>query len=133
MAGVKGMRWGVTRSGAQLSGASGDNRRAVFKVTSAGKAPLSKPRQISEDKATVLATRKKSVSEMSNADLKRVNERMQLEQTYAQLSQKTSKVAQGGKLVKTIIGVGKTAADVYNMANSPAGKAAQEMVFGKKQ
>lgn len=128
MAGVKGMRWGYSNGQPK----TGVGMMAKFTPSTKGKPALGKARNISEDVAVIRATRKKSVSEMSTAELKKVNERLQLEQTYSQLSKKTSKVTKGGEYVKTVIGLGKTAADVYNMVNSPAGKAVQEMIKGKK-
>lgn len=109
--GVKGMRWGV-------------RRRADGTVERTGK------RMKSEDYTTSREIMKKRPYEMSNSELKKLNERLQLEQTYAQLSQKNNvgKVRKGENYVKTATSLGKTASEVYNLVNSPAGKAAAAAV-----
>ena len=64
--GVKGMRWGV--------------RNAESKKRIA--------REESEDYASTKKLRKQPVSTLSNAELRKINERIQLEQTYKQLTAK---------------------------------------------
>lgn len=76
--GVKGMKWGVRRSSSEISGSRGAFKR-------------SKP-DPSEDKQ-VANTYKAKVSKgntdaLSNKELKKLTERMQLEQTYTNLSAK---------------------------------------------
>lgn len=111
--GVKGMKWGVRRSREERARA-----RAARK-------------QESEDYQQAKQLRKKKPSQMSNAELRKLNERMQLEQTYANLmSKQGNAVTRGNDYVKSALAVAKTGADVYNTLNSPAGKAAQELVKG---
>lgn len=63
---------------------------------------------------------------LSNNDLKQLNERMQLEQTYRNLNgQKPSKFDRGHQQIKKILAVGKTLNDINAIANSPVGKAAR--------
>lgn len=76
--GVKGMKWGVRRSSAELSRSNGSFKR-------------SKP-EVSEDKKTANAYQSKvhrgRPDALSNKELKKLTERMQLEQNYANLSKK---------------------------------------------
>ena len=108
--GVKGMRWGYRR---QSDGS----------VKPSGKTPKS------EDHATSRALMKKRPSQMTNAELKKLNERMQLEQNYSQLMAKRgSTIGRGHGHVKTALSVTKTLSEVYNVVNCPAGKAVIDVV-----
>lgn len=109
--GVKGMRWGF-------------RKRSDGSVVRTGRTA-----KTSEDHDTAQTLKKKRVSEMSNSELRQLNERMQLERTYSQLigSQK-SKVDRGNKVAKDLLSVAKTAQEAYNVVNSPAGKAARELL-----
>lgn len=69
--GIKGMKWGVRRSEAQLARARGE-----------------KTEEVHEDYAN--AHSKKSVKSMSNAELKARNNRLQMEQQYSNLTKSTS-------------------------------------------
>lgn len=84
--GIRGMKWGVRRF--QNSDGS---------YTSAGKKRKQKE-SVHEDYAN--AHSKKSVKSMSNAELKARNNRLQMEQQYANLTRKTSK---GKQAVQTFI------------------------------
>lgn len=108
--GVKGMRWGTRRNSDGTTSKTGKRAK-------------------SEDHNTKKELQKKRVSEMTNADLRKVNERMQLEQTYSQLMRKQgSAVTRGNKYIKDALGLAKTGQELYNVANSPAGKALREVV-----
>lgn len=98
--GVRGMKWGVRRF--QNSDGS---------YTSAGKKRKQKE-SVHEDYAN--AHSKKSVKSMSNAELKARNNRLQMEQQYANLTRTTSK---GKKAVQTFI---KTAGLVGGVAGAYA-------------
>jgi hypothetical protein len=100
--GTKGMRWGVRRK-----------RRA-------GKA--------SDDAKEVKLLKKKPVSQLSNQELKKANERLTLEQNFSRMNAGT--VKSGHNRTKEILAVAGTAATVYNMVKSPAGQAA--ISAGKK-
>lgn len=84
--GIRGMKWGVRRF--QNSDGS---------YTSAGKKRKQKE-SVHEDYAN--AHSKKSVKSMSNAELKARNNRLQMEQQYANLTRKTNK---GKQAVQTFI------------------------------
>lgn len=104
--GVRGMKWGVRRK-------IGPNGRV---------------QKGSVDFRTTKELRKRPSHTLSNMQLKKVNERMQLEQKFSQMN--PSKKEKGRMKVKAMIAAGGTAISVYNMVNSPAGKAL--MSAGKK-
>lgn len=85
--GILGMKWGVRR-GNKSSGSSSytKNKSSID--------------DWSDDAKDVAALRKKSVSQMSNAELKRYNERLNLEQSYSRLN--PSKVKKGIAVVAAI-------------------------------
>ena len=93
--GIKGMKWGVRRSKAEL-----------------GRVPR-KQRKWSEDARTASTIRKKKVSQMSNAELKKVNERIRLEQEYSRLN--PNAVKRGVKIVAATAG---TMGTVMNLVNN---------------
>ena len=85
--GILGMKWGVRR-GNKSSGSSSytKNKSSID--------------DWSDDAKDVAALRKKSASQMSNAELKRYNERLNLEQNYSRLNR--SKVKNGIAVVAAI-------------------------------
>lgn len=101
--GVKGMRWGVTR----VRGANG-------RVT----------REVSDDHVQSRTIARKRPSQMSNSELKRVNERLQLEQTNKRLQSRgvLEKVKTGTAIAGTILAVGTTMSTAYNFYQSPVGQ-----------
>lgn len=98
--GIRGMKWGVR----QFQNSDGS-------YTSTGKKRKQKE-SVHEDYAN--AHSKKSVKSMSNAELKARNNRLQMEQQYANLTRTTSK---GKKTVQTFI---KTAGLVGGVAGAYA-------------
>jgi integrase len=78
--GIKGMRWGIRRNDAQLR---------------------SEGSRTSEDHRRVQELRKKRTHELSNQELKSLNERLNLERQRTQLS--PTKVHKGRKAVKNIL------------------------------
>ncbi len=91
--GVLGMKWGVRRDRSRSTGSHRKKSR-------------------SEDSRDASAIKKKKLNQMSNAELKRVNERRRLEQEYSRLNPKS--VSRGWKYVATAAGVMGTALSVYN-------------------
>lgn len=89
--GVKGMRWG--------------KRKAVTP---------------SEDHETSRAIKSKKLSEMSNAELKQLTTRMDLEQKYKKLNPK--KISKGKAAIASAVGTAGLAFSIYNMANHPLTK-----------
>jgi len=100
--GKKGMKWGVRKS------RSGPKVSSDYKQTK----PL----------------RSRKTRELTNKQLKKVNERINLEQNYSRLN--PTKVKKGLNAAKGVLAVATTATTVYTMYNSPAGKAA--IAAGKK-
>ena len=93
--GVKGMRWGVrTKSKA--------------------------PRKESADFKRTVPLRNRKAHELTNKQIKTVNERLNLETNYSRLN--PSKVQRGHNYVKEIMAVAGTATAVYTFLNSPLGK-----------
>lgn len=87
-AGILGMKWGVR------------------------KRPISDPKKLSQDHKAKLSLKKKKLSEMSNDDLKKLTQRMQLEKQYKDLS--SADISKGKKIVSDIlISSGKQLASTY--------------------
>ena len=87
--GVPGMRWGVRRSQNKLDKI--DKR--------------SKKNDWSEDAATAAKIKTKKVSQMTNAELRKLNDRKNLEQQYANLTRNSSR---GRSAVKAFIATAGT-------------------------
>ena len=105
-AGVKGMRWGVRRY-----------QNKDGSLTPAGKKRYN---SMSEDARTASSLKKKSVKSMSNAELRKLNERVRLEQEYSRLNPNAIKkglaiaggVAAGLGTVVALHNNGKQAIDI---------------------
>lgn len=107
--GVKGMRWGV-------------RRKASFRSLSSAEAKKGPRENESEDHKVAQSLKKKSTASLSNQDLKRINERLQLEQNYANLTKKPGKLLSGQQKVQRILSVGGQAQTAYNLVTSPMAK-----------
>ena len=94
--GILGMKWGVRRDRSR----SGGSRRK---------------RSMSDDAREASTIKKKKVSQMSNAELKKLNERSRLEQEYSRLN--PSSVRKGWKFVASAAGIMGTTLAVYNNSN----------------
>lgn len=95
--GVLGMKWGVRRDRSR----SGGSRQK---------------RPSSQDSREASAIKKKRLNEMSNAELRKFNERTRLEQEYSRLN--PNAVKKGWKYVATAVGVMGTAVALYNNSNN---------------
>lgn len=97
--GIKGMKWGIRKN--RQSG--GSSRR--------------KSRQDgwSDEAREVQRLKKKKPQELSNAELKRMNERIQLEQNYARLNPSTIK--KGLAIAGTTAAAMGTVLSLYNNSN----------------
>ena len=89
--GVKGQRWGVRRYQPYPDGSK--------KGKLIGKA-AKKEKKLSEDAKTARELRKRNIDELTNVELRKLNERTQLERNYKQLN--PSKVKQGMAIAGTI-------------------------------
>lgn len=85
----------------------------------------------SEDAKDAAKIKNKTVKAMSNAELKRLNERSRLEQEYSRLN--PSKVAKGIKFVEVAAAATGTALTIYNNADKivKIGKSVAEKMFKK--
>ena len=87
--GIKGMKWGVRRY-----------RNKDGSLTPAGKKRYSQNDSPSED--YVRAHTKKSISQMSDQELRTVNNRLQMENQYRQLTTSPSKMQKAMKKVAAV-------------------------------
>ena len=99
--GIKGQKWGVRRY---------QNKDGT--LTDAGKKRYD---EMSDDAKEAYDMRSKSVSQMSNAELKKLNERTRLEQEYKRLNPST--VKKGWAYVGATVGVMGTVLALYNNSN----------------
>ena len=94
--GVKGMKWGVRRyrnyDGTVIKG--------------------SKNRHMSDDAKSVESLRKKKIYELSNAELRKLNERKELERKYKSLNK--GHIAKGMAFVGTAAGATGSILALYN-------------------
>jgi hypothetical protein len=109
--GIRGMKWGVRRSRAQLDSASED-----FKTASGHKITIK----------TAGGTHA-----LQNHELQFVITRLNLERQYSSLTQTPSNLQKGQKAIKEILGVGKTIQEVHSFVNGPLGKEVKNQL-GKK-
>lgn len=89
--GIKGMKWGIRRTEAQLARARGERASS-----SSGSTPAAKK---SSSKSS--SSGKKKVSEMSDDELSRAVRRLQLEQQYRQMN--PEKVSAGRRFVNRVM------------------------------
>lgn len=95
--GIKGMKWGVRRY---------QNKDGT--LTPEGQKRYD---DMSDDAKKAHDLKKKNVSEMSNAELKQLNERSRLEQEYSRLNPST--VSKGWKYVTSTVAVTGTILALY--------------------
>lgn len=94
--GVLGMKWGVRKSQSKSSSSKRKNGQ----------------RKLSDDAREASAIKKKSIGQMTNAELRKANERTRLEQEYSRLNPST--VKKGFTFVVATAGVMNTALNLYN-------------------
>lgn len=112
--GVKGMRWGVTRTDAQLA-------------KSAAKKEVSDDfKSVASNQAKIKVSGTKS---LSNKELQAVITRANLEKQYRELGSQDKGVLQRGDArMKRALALGKTYNEVQTFLSTPAGKAAKNVV-----
>lgn len=106
--GVKGMKWGIRRD-RRKSGSSKSKRSPTYGWSKEAK----NARRIQQ----------KSVKQMTNAELRQVNERVRLEQEYARLN--PSKIQRGMNTVKRLT-------DTVNTINSTESTLRKSIKIGKR-
>lgn len=99
--GVKGQKWGVRRYQPYPDG----SKKGKF----IGK--KKKERPMSEDAKTARELRKRNVDELSNAELRKLNERTQLERNYKQLNPNV--VKKGVAIAGTVAAAMGTVISIY--------------------
>lgn len=99
--GVLGMKWGVRRS-----------RRKSSYISKKKRKKAASTKNMSDDAKELARLKKKSVSQMSNAELRKYNERVQLEQQYEKLN--PSDIKRGIAMVGTVAGTLGTVVSLYN-------------------
>lgn len=111
--GIKGMHWGVRRTPAELG-------RATEKKSK---------RQMSEDALFAKQLKKKKPGEMSNTELRKFNDRRQLETQYKSLNK--GNIAKGAAYVASAAAIMGTALKFYNSSNAviKVGKAVTNKVL----
>lgn len=99
--GIKGMKWGVRRY-----------QNKDGSLTNAGR---KRQTTWSDDAKTAKSLKKKKLNEMSNAELRKLNERQQLERTYRQMNK--SRIAKGAAFVASAAAITNTTVNLYNNSN----------------
>lgn len=113
--GVKGMKWGVTRTDAQISAASSRGGSEDFRKAAAA-----------QNKIETKGTRA-----LSNQELQGVITRMNLERQYHSMeAQHRSSMDKGQDTVKKVLALGKTAEDVRKFMQTPTGKIIKNTLKG---
>jgi hypothetical protein len=111
--GVKGMHWGIRRSGTRGS-------------TPPSKHPPTVDAQNRD--ASIAKVKTGGTHALSTKELQDLVQRMNLEQQYSKLSADSTKIDKGHSTVKKILNLAKTGSEVYNTVNSPAGKALKKLL-----
>ena len=109
--GIKGQRWGVRRTKAALA-----------------RAAQREGRRLSPEAERAKQLRKKKRKELTNEELKFLNDRLNLEKNSSNLNPHA--IEQGKRKTAAVIGTIGLAVTLVNYANSPAGKFA--IATGKK-
>lgn len=123
--GIKGMKWGVRRTEAQLARA---RARRSGKFTKTPDNMQSKDAKRAKESASKI--RKDDTSALSNEELQEVIQRLNLERQYKNLTKPEQKkqVDKGKARAKKIKAAQKTIGEVNKFAKSPAGKFIKDAV-----
>ena len=108
--GVKGMKWGVRKSGGGVK-TSRLERKLAEKAAEA--------KTHSADHKTAQKLRRKPLETMSNDDIRTLNKRLELETNYARLMENTRKKGTLEKGFEFALGVNKKTDRVATAYNSP--------------
>lgn len=119
--GIKGMKWGVRRY-----------QNKDGSLTSAGKKRYNQ-NDWSDDAKEASRLKKKSVSQMSNAELRKLTERQQLERNYANLNQ--SRIKKGLAVATTVATALGTITTLYTNGDKlvKLGKKAAKSIVKKRK
>lgn len=109
--GVLGMRWGY-------------RKMPDGKVKRVGRTKADpKRKEKSDDRKSVDTLRRNPAKTLSNQEIKKVNDRLNMEKQLRQLSKETKVTTKGAKFVKGLAGTAGTVSALYAFSQSPAGKA----------
>lgn len=100
--GIPGMKWGKKKGSSKSPGA------------------YKKP-EASNDHREVQNLKRKKASQLSNAELKKINARSELTSKYAKNN--PGAITKGQAKVSAVLAIVGTATTIYNLVNSPMGKA----------
>ena len=132
--GVKGMKWGVRRNRGS-SGSPSKGQANASDASSKPKKPIKRQENLSrysDDKLASKISEKKGLDALSDAELSKLTKRMQLEQSYRELSAK--RPMEKSKAEKFLTGakiLGQSANQLTEFINSPAGKKLGELAKKK--
>lgn len=105
--GIKGMRWGIRRSDAQLARANAASTESPDAIRA---------------KTTLTTIRSKgSVSAVSDADLNHLINRLNTEKKFSELNTTEKKIKKQNERIKTLLDVGETMNNAAKFYHSPAG------------
>jgi hypothetical protein len=121
--GIKGMRWGVRRTDAQLARARGEKKSKKLKKTPDN---MQSKDAATVKKAKAKITKEGDTSALSNDELRAVIQRMNLETQYKNMGKTQQK--NGKSAVKEMKQTQQKMNEVIKFINSPAGKVVSEGV-----
>lgn len=99
--GVKGMKWGVRRTAAQLGHAT---KSVAKKAASSVKDSYAKRKERKETEKAAKVRKKKKVKDMTDEELRYHISRMELEKTYLDLKKQTApQRSKGSKFVENVL------------------------------
>lgn len=101
--GVKGMKWGVRKSRSSKSSGRNKLSKKIKKSIDTRKKKKAKERAEEEARAKAKAAQKKSVKDMSDAELRERIARLELEKRYRDLSVSQQTTGKGSKFVKNVL------------------------------
>lgn len=110
--GILGMRWGYRNP---------DSQREEGESSGRTKSSTEDKKLVHPDHASAHDLAKNPTKQLSNADLQKVNQRLQLETQYSKLKSQTgslSSIKKGNETVKTLLGVGTSVAGAYALGKS---------------
>lgn len=116
--GVKGQKWGIRRTPAQLGHKTSSGRKRKMSSTAKKVKRRSVGRKAVKKASTKKKTSKKSIKDMSNDELRSAIDRMKLEQDYVKAYRELNpvQVSKGKKFVNAVVN------DVVGPAAKEAGK-----------
>lgn len=116
--GVMGMRWGVRRS----------RRSGGGRLT---KTPTGAKKTVTTeltDHEHAMVLKKRGAKDLTSAELKALNNRLQLEKTYKELTNKPGRIKNAETILKRTVDLAKTVEQMDRLYNSPTGQKIRKTV-----